>query len=46
MDPWLGSKRADTSDWTTQQWVRRTDSRVDLAEEAWLDGPGSTTGIG
>ena len=47
MNPWLGAERGHLSDWTTQQWVRRTGRRVDLAQEAWLDGPsGPTTGIG
>jgi hypothetical protein len=39
VNPWLGAKRGHLSDWTTQQWVRRTGRRVDLREEAWLDGP-------
>jgi hypothetical protein len=47
VNPWLGAKRGHLSDWTTQQWVRRTGRRVDLREEAWLDGPWApTTGIG
>jgi hypothetical protein len=47
VNPWLGAKRGHLSDWTTQQWVRLTGRRVDLAEEAWLDGPAApTTGIG
>ena len=44
---WLGSRRGYLSDWTTQQWVRATGRRVDLATHEWLDGPGgSTTGVG
>lgn len=47
MNPWLGARRGHLSDWTTQQWVRRTGRPVDLREEAWLDGPAApTTGIG
>jgi hypothetical protein len=47
VNPWLGAKRGHLSDWTTQQWVRRTGRRVDLREEAWLDGPWApTSGIG
>ena len=36
---WLGDKRGYLSDWLTQQWVRSTGQKVNLAEEAWLDGP-------
>ena len=47
VNPWLGSKRGHLSDWTTQQWVRATGRRVDLRQDAWLDGPPApTTGIG
>jgi hypothetical protein len=47
MNPWLGTRRGHLSDWTTQQWVRRTGRRVDLREEAWLDGLAApTTGVG
>jgi hypothetical protein len=47
VNPWLGAKRGHLSDWTTQQWVRATGRRVDLRDEAWLDGPSApTTGIG
>jgi hypothetical protein len=47
VNPWLGEKRGHLSDWTTQQWVRRTGRPVDLRLEAWLDGPWApTTGIG
>lgn len=44
---WLGGRRGAAVDWTTQQWVRATGRRVDLAETPWLDGPtGRPTGIG
>jgi len=44
---WLGEKSGDLGDWVTQQWVRFTGRRVQLADCAWLDGPvGSTRGIG
>ena len=44
---WLGDRRGAAVDWTTQQWVRATGRRVDLAETPWLDGPtGEPTGIG
>jgi hypothetical protein len=47
VNPWLGARRGHLSDWTTQQWVRATGRRVDLHEEAWLDGLSApTTGIG
>jgi hypothetical protein len=47
LNPWLGARRGHLSDWTTQQWVRRTGRRIDLRDEAWLDGPWApTTGIG
>ena len=44
---WLGDRRGAAVDWATQQWVRATGRRVDLAETPWLDGPtGEPTGIG
>lgn len=44
---WLGEKRGNLSDWTTQLWVRATGRSTSLAENAWLDGPiGGTRGIG
>lgn len=44
---WLGTKRGYLSDWLTQQWVRATGRRVELAELSWLSGPtGATHGIG
>lgn len=47
LNPWLGSRRGHLSDWTTQQWVRRTGRRIELREEPWLDGPWAPpTGIG
>jgi hypothetical protein len=47
VNPWLGARRGHLSDWTTQQWVRTTGRRVDLREDAWLDGLSApTTGIG
>ena len=47
MNPWLGARRGHLTDWTTQQWVRRTGRRVDLREEPWLDGPWApSTGVG
>ena len=39
---WLGDRRGAAVDWTTQQWVRATGRRVDLAEAPWLDGPYQT----
>jgi hypothetical protein len=46
LNPWLGERRGHLSDWTTQQWVRRTGRRVELRDEPWLDGPWApTTGI-
>jgi hypothetical protein len=46
-NPWLGAKRGHLSDWTTQQWVRRTGRRIELSEAPWLDGPWAPpTGIG
>lgn len=44
---WLGEKRGNLSDWTTQRWVRATGRSASLVENPWLDGPiGSTDGIG
>src|SRR4051812_43482080 len=46
MNPWLGARRGFLSDWTTQQWVRTTGRRVDLATASWLRGPCATpTGV-
>jgi hypothetical protein len=39
MNPWLGEGRGFLTDWTTQQWVRATGRRVDLAAAPWLRGP-------
>jgi hypothetical protein len=36
---WLGERRGNLSDWTTQQWVRATGRRVNQAEHSWLNGP-------
>jgi len=44
---WLGERRGNLIDWFTQQWVRATGRRVNLAEAPWLAGPvGSTRGVG
>jgi hypothetical protein len=44
---WLGEKRGNLSDWTTQQWVRVTGRYLKLADYTWLDGPvGGTRKIG
>ena len=44
---WLGEKRGNLSDWTTQRWVQTTGRRVALSEYLWLDGPtGNTIEIG
>ncbi|WP_035346976.1 hypothetical protein [Edaphobacter aggregans] len=44
---WLGKKRGNLSDWTTQRWVQATGRRLVLSEYPWLDGPtGNTLGIG
>jgi hypothetical protein len=44
---WLGTNRGYLSDWLTQQWVRATGNRVELAKLSWLNGPiGTTHGIG
>jgi len=44
---WLGEKRGNLSDWTTQQWVRFTGRRLALKDHSWLDGPvGETRQIG
>lgn len=41
------SERGHLVDWSTQQWVRVTGRRVDLAASPWLYGPvGPPTGIG
>ncbi|MEJ7810002.1 MAG: hypothetical protein WKG32_06225 [Gemmatimonadaceae bacterium] len=44
---WLGDARGHLIDWLTQRWVQFTGRRVDLARDAWLDGPvGDPGGIG
>ena len=44
---WLGDKRGNLVDWTTQKWVQATGRIVDLAQTPWLSGPiGTTRGIG
>jgi len=44
---WLGDKRGNLSDWTTQQWVRTTGRQVSAETHPWLDGPaGGTRQIG
>jgi hypothetical protein len=44
---WLGDKRGNMSDWTTQQWVRMTGRSISLGKYPWLDGPtGGTHRIG
>lgn len=44
---WLGERRGDLVDWTTQRWVELTGRRVALADAPWLAGPsGSARGIG
>lgn len=44
---WLGERRGNLTDWTTQQWVRATGHRLNLQEHLWLDGPvGGTREIG
>ncbi len=44
---WLGDRRGNLLDWSTQQWVLATGRRVDLVADPWLAGPiGSTRGIG
>jgi hypothetical protein len=44
---WLGEKRGNLSDWTTQRWVQATGRRLALSDNSWLDGPvGNTTEIG
>ncbi len=44
---WLGDRRGNLTDWTTQQWVRLTGRRLKLSEHPWLDGPiGGTRQIG
>jgi hypothetical protein len=42
---WLGDRRGFLTDWLTQQWVRSTGRRVNLADEAWLDGPAGNSRI-
>lgn len=43
----MSHDRGALSDWLSQQWVRFTGRRADLAETPWLDGPtGDPTGIG
>ena len=42
MNPWLGDRRGFLSDWATQQWVRATGKRVELATASWLRGPWAT----
>jgi hypothetical protein len=39
MNPWLGEGRGFLTDWTTQQWVRVTGRRLELASAPWLRGP-------
>jgi hypothetical protein len=39
MNPWLGEGRGFLTDWTTQQWVRATGTRIELAGAPWLRGP-------
>lgn len=36
---WLGPERGYLTDWVTQRWVCVTGRRVNLREQAWLDGP-------
>lgn len=44
---WLGPQRGYLVDWLTQQWVRATGKKININEEAWLDGPvGRPRGIG
>lgn len=44
---WLGNRRGNLIDWTTQKWVWATGRRVDLAVHPWLAGPvGSTRRVG
>lgn len=44
---WLGDRRGNLTDWTTQQWVRATGRRVSLSDHPWLNGPvGGTREIG
>lgn len=44
---WLGEKRGYLTDWVTQQWVRATGRKFDVAETPWLDGlAGGTRRIG
>jgi hypothetical protein len=47
VNPWLGPRRGYLTDWTTQEWVRRTGRLVALDDEPWLRGPsGPPEGIG
>lgn len=41
-NPWLGDRRGYLTDWITQQWVRLTGRRIDVAQSAWLLGPGGS----
>jgi hypothetical protein len=44
---WLGPKRGNLTDWTTQLWVKTTGTLTNLRLSPWLDGPiGEPTGIG
>jgi len=44
---WLGERRGDLADWTTQQWVRATGRQINFSDHRWLDGPvGDPTRIG
>ncbi len=44
---WLGERRGNLSDWTTQQWVCATGRYLSLENYPWLDGPiGNTREIG
>lgn len=44
---WLGDRRGNLIDWSTQRWVYATGRRVDLSAHPWLDGPiGNTQGVG
>lgn len=44
---WLGERRGNLTDWTTQQWVRATGRHLKLSDHPWLDGPvGGTREIG
>lgn len=44
---WLGERRGYAIDWVTQQWVRATGRRIDLADTPWLKAPiGATRRVG